>query len=124
MESQIGKYIIKKVLGSGSFGDVSLALDPDLQKHVAIKKLKARPKAQQDGDPQVDAGLLFRREAQDIAKLNHSNIITLFGLGVDENDGAPYVLMELLEGDTLEQLIRNRTNIPLVEKIEIMRQVA
>ena len=124
MPQHIGKYIVEDVLGAGSFGDVYLALDPDLQKRVAIKKLKARPKAQAEGDQQADTRVLFTREARDIAKLTHPNIVTVHGFGTDETDGGPYLVMELLEGETLEQFIKKRTAMPLVQKIEIMHQVA
>jgi eukaryotic-like serine/threonine-protein kinase len=124
MDPHIGKYIVERMLGSGSFGEVYRATDPDLQKSVAIKKLKTRTKAHQEGDQQADTRLLFTREAQDTSKLTHPNIVTVHGFGIDEADGGPYIVMELLEGQTLEQFIRKRSHMPLVQKIEIMHQVA
>ncbi len=119
MVQRIGKYAVQKVLGSGSFGEVYQAIDPDLQKNVAIKKLKAR-----GSDQPADTRVLFTREARDTSKLSHPNIVIVHGFGIDETDGAPYLVMELLEGETLERNIRRRAEIPLVEKIEIMHQVA
>jgi tetratricopeptide (TPR) repeat protein len=118
MARHIGKYSVERILGAGSFGEVCQAFDPDLQKSVAIKKLKTR------GDQQTDTKLLFTREARDTSKLAHPNIVTVHGFGIDESDGGPYLVMELLEGETLEQFIRRRMDMPLVQKIEIMHQVA
>jgi len=118
MSQHIGKYAVERILGAGSFGEVCQAFDPDLQLSVAIKKLKTR------GDQHTDTRLLFTREARDTSKLAHPNIVTVHGFGIDESDGAPYLVMELLEGQTLEQFIRKHLEMPLVEKIEIMHQVA
>src|SRR5215831_12174957 len=119
MSQRIGKYGVEGILGSGSFGAVYQCFDPDLQKSVAIKKLVAH-----GGDQQADTRLLFTREARDTSKLSHPNIVTVHGFGIDEADGAPYLVMELLEGSTLKEFLRKNTNMPLVQKIEIMHQVA
>jgi serine/threonine protein kinase len=119
MSQRIGKYGVEGILGSGSFGAVYQCFDPDLQKSVAIKKLVT-----QGGDQQADTRLLFTREARDTSKLSHPNIVTVHGFGIDETDGAPYLVMELLEGSTLKEFLRKNTNMPLVQKIEIMHQVA
>ena len=123
MAEQIGKYIIQRQLGSGTFGNVYQALDPDLQKIVAIKKLKMLV----GSEPDFSAGdnrLVFTREAQETGKLAHSNIVTLHGIAVDEKDNVPFLVMEFVEGETLESFIARNTRCPLIEKMELMQQVA
>jgi len=122
MAEHIGKYIVLKTLGHGAFGQVVEARDPDLQKSVAIKKLKARTRT--DG-PEVDSKLLFTKEAIDTGKLAHPNIVTVHGFGTDETDGAPYLVMEFIEGQTLQSFIRTAgPSTPLVQKLDIVQQVA
>ncbi len=110
---------MEEPLGAGAFGEVYKARDPDLEKSVAIKKLKA----QHSGNP-VDTRLLFTKEAVETSKLSHPNIVTVHGFGIDENDRAPYLVMEFLEGQTLESVISRKAARTLVEKMEIMQQVA
>src|SRR5215467_3109322 len=107
MKPHIGKYVVERVLGVGGFGEVHLALDPDLQKWVAIKTLRARAGGP-ESDPLAQNRLLFTKEARETRKLSHPNVVTLHGFGVDEQDRTPYLVMEFLEGVTLQQLIASR----------------
>jgi eukaryotic-like serine/threonine-protein kinase len=91
--SQLGPYEILSPLGAGGMGEVYRARDTRLGRDVAIKVL-----------PQSfsqDAGRLrrFEQEARAASALNHPNIVTLHDVG--EHGGAPYVVTELLEGETL-----------------------
>ena len=119
---RLGKYTIQEVLGEGSFGLVYRVWDPDLEKSLAVKKLKSQSQAQAAG-PKVDTNLNFTREARETAKLQHVNIVTVHGFGTDETDKAPYLVMEYLEGRTLEKVIQ-AGGTPMVERLEIMQQVA
>lgn len=121
--TRIGKYVVEKILGEGAFGVVVKARDPDLQKSVAIKKLK-NPGHGGTAEGQIDTSVLFNKEAIEIGKLAHPNIVTVHGFGTDETDKAPYLVMEFIEGQTLEKLIASLSEMPLVEKLEIMQQVA
>src|SRR5262245_56535514 len=86
---RIGRFELVRELGRGGFGQVFEARDRDLGRRVALK-LMARPVAS-----------LLRREAETAARLNHPNIVTLYDFGV--SDGLPYLVLELLQGETLEQ---------------------
>ncbi len=89
----MGPYVIAEPLGSGGMGDVYRARDPRLGREVAIKVLNAAPDA--------DRLARFEREARATALLAHSNILTIFDIGTYE--GAPFLVCELLEGQTLRE---------------------
>lgn len=110
---RIGKYQITAEIGSGGFGRVYSAQDPSVGRVVAIKVMNA------PGD--VDLVRRFRSEAMTVAMLAHKNIVTVHDYG--EYDGAPYLVMEYLEGVNLQDLIRQGT-LSLMEKVEIMIEAA
>jgi hypothetical protein len=90
------------------------AYDRVMSRRVAIKVLTMVE----------DPGLLgrFRAEAGTTGNLRHENIITVFDYG--EHEGQPYLVMELLEGISLETAIRDKTPLSLLEKVEILVRVA
>ena len=93
----IGRYRILERLGRGGMGEVFAAVDTSLDRRVAVKVLP----------PEVagDAERLerFRREARTVAALNHPNIVTVHA--VEEADGVPLLVLELVEGRRLDELI-------------------
>ncbi|MCP4205235.1 MAG: protein kinase [bacterium] len=93
----LAHYRILEKLGEGGMGEVFLAEDTRLGRRVAVKLLTA----ERAGDPERLGR--FRREAQAVAALNHPNIVTLYG--IEEEDGLPFLIMELVEGDRLDSLI-------------------
>jgi serine/threonine protein kinase len=93
----LGHYRIVELLGKGGMGEVYLADDIRLQRRVALKIL-ARELA---GDP--DRRERFEREARAAAALNHPNIVTIHS--VEEADGIPFLTLELIDGQTLADLI-------------------
>ncbi len=97
--TKLGPYDIQSLLGSGGMGEVYRAHDARLNRVVAIKVLPASYSA--------DAERLqrFVQEARSAAALNHPNILSIFDIG--EERGAPYIVSELLEGQTLRERIRN-----------------
>lgn len=114
MLKRAGRYEIVAELGRGGFGQVYRAIDPTLDSMVAIKTLSV-------GN---DAAILarFRNEAAASRRLHHPNIVTIYDFG--EQDGLPFIVMELLEGQDLARVIESRRPIPLWHKIQIMSQVA
>jgi eukaryotic-like serine/threonine-protein kinase len=91
--SKLGPYEILAPLGAGGMGEVYRARDTRLGREVAVKVLPAS--FSQD----ADRLRRFEQEARAASALNHPNILTIHDVG--QQDGAPYVVTELLEGDTL-----------------------
>ncbi|MBL8112569.1 MAG: serine/threonine protein kinase, partial [Acidobacteria bacterium] len=113
--SILGRYEIREVLGSGGQGHVYCALDPSLDREVAIKALAGAFQ----GDP---ANLRrFEREARVLAALSHPNIAAIYGF--ERIDGAPYLVLEKIDGGTLAQRIA-RGPLPVREALTIAIQVA
>src|SRR5437016_2613170 len=98
---KVGHYEILAQIGAGGMGEVYRARDLRLDRHVAIKVLPEHLVR----DPH--ALTRFEREAKALAALSHSNILSIFDFG--NEDGASYVVMELLKGENLRAcLIRER----------------
>ena len=92
----IGRYVVQRELGHGSYGKVYLADDQELQRRVAIKVPRA---------DRVDPGETVERfleEAQTVAQLRHASIVAVYDVGRSE-DGWPFVVMEYVEGITLKE---------------------
>ncbi len=114
MES-IGKYQIQKLLGRGGMGTVYEALDPLINRKVALKIM---------GPGLVENPELrkrFLREAQAAGGLRHRNIVTVYDLGEDK--GQPYIAMEFIEGLDLEKLIQNKQPHSLAWKLDVLHQL-
>src|SRR5215831_7951454 len=95
--TRLGPYEITSAIGAGGMGEVYLAMDTRLNRRVAIKILPP----QWSSNPEMKAR--FDREAQIIAGLNHPHICTLHDVG--RQDGADYLVMEYIEGQTLSERI-------------------
>jgi eukaryotic-like serine/threonine-protein kinase len=93
--SKLGPYEILGQIGAGGMGEVYRAKDPRLGREVAIKVLPAS--FSQD----ADRLRRFEQEAKAAGVLNHPNITAVYDIGTNQSDGAPYVVQELLEGETL-----------------------
>src|SRR6266849_296361 len=96
--SRVGPYEILAPLGAGGMGEVYRARDTSLKRDVAIKVLPAY----WSRDP--DRLRRFEVEAQAAAALNHPNIVSIFHVG--EHDGSPYIVTELLQGETMRDRLR------------------
>ena len=112
--TKLGKYVIKSELGRGAMGVVYRAEDPRLGRPVALKTMSPTVA----GDPELLQR--FYREAQSAGKLSHPNIVTIYD--IDEADGIPFIAMEFLEGESLEQIITSRKDVTIVMKVNIMVQ--
>jgi len=112
----ISHYRIVEKLGEGGMGTVYIAEDTLLGRRVAIKTLNA-------GHSEKGAHFRsrFLREARSVSALSHPHIATIHDYG--ESDGQPYIVMELVKGETLGELMHNeRLTIP--RALEIIEQVA
>src|SRR4030042_515286 len=102
--ARLGPYELLDLVGAGGMGEVYRARDPRLGRDVAIKVLPAEVGA--------DPGRLrrFEQEARAVAALSHPNILTVFDVGTHVGAEAPipYVVMELLQGETLREMVGRR----------------
>src|SRR5260221_8024230 len=96
--TKIGHYEIVGWLGAGGMGEVYRARDPRLGREVALKLIPETFAA--------DAGRVqrFEQEARAAGQLNHPNILAVYDVGV--HDGAPYIVSELLDGESLRSRLR------------------
>ncbi|HSE32060.1 MAG TPA: protein kinase [Pyrinomonadaceae bacterium] len=96
--TKLGRYEIRSQLGAGGMGEVYQARDPKINRDVAIKVLPSTFSSD------ADRLRRFELEVQASGKLNHPNILAVYD--VETHDGAPYVVYELLEGETLRERLR------------------
>lgn len=103
----IGRFEILRELGKGGQGAVYLARDPQLDRQVAIKTLRNLERKTEQ----------LIHEARIVSKLQHPNIIPLYDFG--EHQGTPYLVYAHIEGRTLEQLLKEKKTLSLVQAAEI-----
>ncbi len=113
--TRLGTYEIVGLLGAGGMGEVYRARDTNLGRDIALKTLPAAVTHDQDRLAR------FRREAQVLAALNHPNIGGIYGL--EEVGPQRFLVLELVEGETLADRIRNGP-LPVTEALGIARQIA
>jgi hypothetical protein len=112
---QIGRYELLEPIGRGGMSEVFRAHDGVLGRFVAIKMIAAELAA---GDETRER---FFREAKSVGSLAHRNIITVYDFG--EDNGRPYIVMELLEGESLTRLMAREPDMPIERRIDIMMRV-
>src|ERR1700678_1568633 len=101
--SRVGPYLVLEKLGEGGMSEVFKAIEPTLERYVAIKIMHRTNMS----SPEVMAN--FLEEARAIAGLRHTNIVPLYSAG--EEQGVPYLAMGYIEGKTLEDwLLSGRTS--------------
>jgi serine/threonine protein kinase/tetratricopeptide (TPR) repeat protein len=106
---RIGRYEILQEIGRGAMGVVFKARDPLIGRAVAVKTITSGVAESSD--------LLerFYREARAAGGLQHPNIVTIYEMA--ESGGAPFIVMEYLEGESLEKLIARKPSLPLATKV-------
>ncbi|MEU3052408.1 protein kinase domain-containing protein [Streptomyces griseus] len=118
-----GRYQLRDLLGEGGMASVYLAYDSALDRQVAIKTLHTELGREQSFRER------FRREAQAVAKLQHTNIVSVFDTGEDELGGAlmPYIVMEYVEGQPLGSVlaadIRDHGAMPADKALKVTADV-
>jgi len=112
----LGQHVIQDQVGKGSVGRVYRATHRAMNRTVAIKVLSA------DVTRSTTARQAFQREVRAAARLNHPNIVTAYD--ANEVGDRFYLVMEFVDGPTLEALVRQRGPLPWPEACEIVRQVA
>ncbi len=111
----LGSFQCTALLGKGGMGEVYKAKDQKLGRDVAIKVLP------EEFAKDADRVARFQREAKLLASLNHNNIASIYGL--EESDGTHFLVLELIEGDTLADRLK-RGAIPTEESLKLALQIA
>lgn len=115
----IGKYVVSHVIGQGAMGVVYKALDPHIQRTVALKTI--RPHLLAGGFEGQAAVHRFRQEAQAAGRLSHPNIVSIYEFG--ETQGEVYIAMECVEGRALTALTAQGQRLPLADTMAVMLQL-
>jgi eukaryotic-like serine/threonine-protein kinase len=113
---RLGHYGIRCKLGAGGMGVVYRADDTQLDRPVALKLMRPVLAAS------TTARQRFLREAKAVAAVKHPHIVTIFQVG--EEQGVPFLAMELLEGESLEIRLARQGPLPIVEGLRIGREIA
>ncbi|MBL9039655.1 MAG: protein kinase [Archangium sp.] len=113
---KLQEYVVEEKIGSGGMGNVYRAVHPMIGKHVAVKVLR--------GDLVTDARDMERLldEARVVSSIKHRGIINIFGAGTLE-DGRHYLIMELLEGEALDDLLAREGTVSAADTAIILEQV-
>ncbi len=114
------RYEVVAKLGSGAFGDVFRARDNVLEREVAIKRIRLDAFA--DPDQLEEVKKRFLREAQVAARLRHPNIVTTYD--VVSTSAGSFIVMELVEGRTLQSILKTESQLSLDKTIDVLSQVA
>ena len=113
--TRIGKYEVIDELGRGGMGVVYRGIDESIGREVAIKTLTQGYMS--DGEMLAR----FYDEGRRTGRLNHPNIVTVYALGDD--NGIPYIVMERVEGNPLDKLLRSEMNLSMAERLKIVEDV-
>ncbi len=104
---QVGRYILARQLGRGGMGQVFVAYDPELDRNIALKVMRVA--GDNPGEREV-ARMRLQREAMAMAQLSHPNVVAIHDVG--HFDDSVFIAMELVEGPTLKQLIKDGSLTP------------
>lgn len=113
----ISQYVVQDIIGRGGMGAVYLAKHVELHRKVAIKVLVPA-----HGEDQRLALERFIREARAAAALDHPNIVRIFD--VARHNNVPYLIMEYVDGETLQQVLERNGALPYEEAVEYIAQAA
>src|ERR1041385_6706794 len=111
-----GMYRIDDLLGRGGMGAVYRATQLNLERLVAVKVMLAHVSGSTVADER------FKREALAVARIKHPHIVTIFDFGIESDVGA-YMVMEYLDGASLEREIQARKRLPVATAIDLARQI-
>jgi serine/threonine-protein kinase len=110
-----GKYELQELIGQGGMGRVWLAHNQALDTRVAIKLIRPDLLAEETTERLL-------REARATARINHASVVRVFDFGTDE--GQPYIVMEVLEGEPLSRLLEVRGRLPATNAVSLLLPVA
>jgi eukaryotic-like serine/threonine-protein kinase len=114
---RIGKYVVERTIGRGGMGVVVAARHEQLDERVAIKVL--HPKAAKDAVQRER----FVREARSIVRIKSEHVVRVLDAGVEEGTGAPFIVMEHLEGLDLGQVLSQNGSMPVPMAVDCIIQI-
>jgi serine/threonine-protein kinase len=109
---------VERIVGRGAMGVIYQAIDPVINRKVAIKLIRADIL---DGADREDFVARFRREAQAAGRCVHPNIVAIYDFSM--HDGNPFLVMEFVEGASLGQVLKQRGKLPPEEAVAVALQV-
>ena len=118
-ETQIGRYVILKEIGRGGQSRAYLARDPAIERTVAIKQIRAVTELPEES--RAEFVTRFLQEARVAGTLSHPNIVSIYDMG--EGEAGPYIVMEFVDGDTLDGIIDRSDRTDLQAVIPIFLQI-
>ena len=118
LPEKIGKYQVRSMLGEGAMGVVYEGFDPDIERQVAIKILHPHLVTEKSGGEFLER---FKREAKSAARCIHPNIVMVLEYGQDQD--MPYIVMEFVEGSSLQEIIKTGRGIALQKSLSIISQL-
>lgn len=120
--THLDRYEIDAELGRGAMGVVYRARDVKLDRTVAIKMISL---AGLEPDAEQEYRLRFVLEARAAGRLSHAGIVTIFDVREEEETGAPYLVMEYIEGQSLQKLVtRENRTLPLSTTLKLAQEIA
>jgi serine/threonine-protein kinase len=114
----VGKYELRRQIGRGAMGVVYEAFDSVIERRVALKMLRTDVFAPEQ---LAEVRARFKREAHSAGRLSHPNIVTIFDYG--EHEGAPYIAMDLMEGEELARSLEGGARMALPQVVRVMEQL-
>jgi eukaryotic-like serine/threonine-protein kinase len=122
-KQRFGRYEILAELGRGAMGIVYKARDPKINRVVAVKTISL---AGQEPEQEKEYRERFFREAEAAGRLSHPGIVTIFDVGEEPETHAPYIVMEYVQGQTMEKLLFSKEDHKLApeEALQLALEVA
>ncbi len=120
--SSYGRYVTRGVIGRGSTGVVYRGYDPVIDRMVAVKTVVFPRNLPRDSRESYLGR--FTREARIAGRLLHPNIVVTYDSATDEKTGIPFIIMELVEGETLNQRLSDQEALPWREALKIIIPIA
>jgi serine/threonine-protein kinase len=111
-----GRYVVEAMLGEGGMGVVLLAIHKSLGQRVALKVI------QPEFAEHAEIRARFERESRSVAKLRSDHVVRVFDAGVAAESGAPFMVMEFLEGEDVETLVRREGKLSPSRAAEVVLQ--
>jgi len=119
LPESFGRYEVRSLLGEGAMGRVYLAVDPVLDRQVAIKVITINAQTEQKTREEYLGR--FNVEARAGARLNHPSIVTIFDAG--DQDGVPWIAFEYILGEPLQHLLEKQEPISLEKALAVMLDI-